>query len=258
MNATDIFLELNEKVKFDFEKNPFWWDGYGSFWVVIGAVLTQNTAWSGVERSLLNLKNYGVTTLEDFGGLSEFRLAELIAPSGFYNVKAKRLALLTKSIFDKFGDFENFKKKVSRGWLLKQNGLGFESADSILCYACEREVMVVDAYTNRYLKALDFEFESYDETAEWLSGFEREVVWERVKRCSDAELYARFHGLFVEFAKANRPKRASHTTRRAKIPDVEVEVLSDTATDVSKNKPKNSVKKRERERKEKKDAECLF
>ena len=132
-----------------------------------------------------------------------FFLAKLIKPVGFYNQKAKRLIALSRNILRDFGDFENFKENVSREWLLAQKGVGFETADSILCYACGKEVMVVDAYTKRLLKRKGYEFESYDEIKEWC---ERGVLesWDKLKDLYEDNLnlcFARFHGKIVEFMK---------------------------------------------------------
>lgn len=203
LRSEDLFLVLNKEVIFDFKENPFWWPEFGSFWVVIGAVLTQNTKWENVEKSFLNLKNAGVQSLEDVANLSEQNLANLIKPSGFYNTKAKRLSMLCKNILDKFGSFEEFMKNVSRKWLISQKGLGFESVDSILCYACSRDIMVVDKYTFRIFEFLDFTFESYDEARQWLEDIDRKCVYKAVGSISDNELFARYHGLIVEFCKSH-------------------------------------------------------
>ena len=94
-NAATIYNFLKEK---DLLKNSprYWWPNYGSFEVVVGAILTQNTTWKNVEKSLQNLQGY--TTLESFLQLDEETLKKAIKPSGFYNQKAPRLLQLTKNI----------------------------------------------------------------------------------------------------------------------------------------------------------------
>lgn len=204
MTPTEIFLALEKEVNFDFETNPFWWEGYGSFWIIAGAILTQNAKWQGVERSLENLKNAGVKELQDLASIPPQTLAELVKPSGFYNTKAKRLHSLCNAILQEFGSFEQFCQNAQREWLLAQKGVGFESCDAILCYACKRDIVVIDAYTSKILASLGFEFESYDEASEWLSGFDEVELGARLGEKSREELSARFHGLFVEFGKSKK------------------------------------------------------
>lgn len=71
LRSEDLFLALDKEVAFDFKANPFWWPEFGTFWVVIGAILTQNTKWENVEKSFVNLKNADVQSLEDVANLSE-------------------------------------------------------------------------------------------------------------------------------------------------------------------------------------------
>lgn len=185
-------------------RDPFWWPKSGTFWVIVGAILTQQAKWENVEKSLENLENFGVASLDDLASLPVETLAELIKPSGFYNTKAKNLHGLSQSILKKFGGFESFCEEVDREWLLAQKGIGEESADSILCYACLKEAMVVDAYTARLLEAFGYEFDSYSALQAWMvEGINNvskiETLYERP--LSPHELYARFHGKIVEFCK---------------------------------------------------------
>jgi endonuclease-3 related protein len=179
------------------ESPPFWWPNAGTFEVVVGAVLTQNTTWKNVERSLKNLKDY--LELESFIALNEAELKEKIRPSGFYNQKAPRLLQLSGKIKDEFQSFENFQKEVSRSWLLEQKGIGEESADAILCYACLRDEMVVDSYTKRLLKNFGIEFKKYGEYKEFLESELRE----RFAKEELFEIFAHFHGMIVEYNKRN-------------------------------------------------------
>lgn len=178
-------------------KPPMWWPAYGNFEVLIGAILTQNSQWTRVEVSLVNLE--GLLDIESLCDIEIDKLEELISPSGLFKSKAKYLKALAFSIKETFTDFESFCSEVDRAWLLKQKGIGPETADSILCYACKREAMVVDAYTARLLNAFGYEFDSYDELQAWcaegLNGhFDRDEL---------AKVYALFHGMIVEFVKAN-------------------------------------------------------
>jgi endonuclease-3 related protein len=202
-SSYELLMELRKK---DLLKNKpkYWWPNVGTFEVVVGAILTQNTKWENVEKALnqLKVKNEKLK-VEEIATYDYTYLAELIKPAGFYNQKAKRLIALSRNILRDFGDFENFKENVSRQWLLNQKGIGFETADSILCYACFKETMVMDAYTKRLVKKNGFEFESYDDMKEW---FERgiEENWDKVAEFYENDLnlcFARFHGKIVEFMK---------------------------------------------------------
>jgi len=197
-NSFDLFKAL-EGLKLLEHSPPLWWPAYGTYEVVIGALLTQNTQWSRVEVSLKNLRNHELLTVEAMAQLEAETLMELIRPSGLFKAKAKNLILLAQNILERFGDFETFSLDVDRNWLLKQKGVGPETADSILCYACTRPAMVVDAYTARLLNAFGYEFESYDELQEWCETGLRDVF------DSDqlSVVFARFHGMIVEFVKTN-------------------------------------------------------
>jgi endonuclease-3 related protein len=104
---------------------------------------------------------------------------------------------LSKNILQKYHTFELFQKQVTREWLLAQKGIGEESADAILCYACLRDEMVVDTYTKRVLKKFDTAFRTYGEYKNFLEApFRKEK-----KREELALLFANFHGMIVEYNK---------------------------------------------------------
>ena len=175
MNGADIFkflcglkLEFSE---FDWLENR----GLSEFELLISVILTQNTSWNNVLKALDNVRVAKIQSLEALNALETQQIATLIKPSGFYNQKAKRLKGFVGALLGEFGDMSEFKARVSRQWLLNVKGLGFESADSILNYLCQREILVVDSYTNRLAIALGYEFESYDELREFFqSGIESE------------------------------------------------------------------------------------
>jgi len=198
-NSYELLIELRRK-KFLQNSPKYWWPNVGSFEVVVGAILTQNSKWEKVEKALENLTNISLEKLAEF---NEFELAQKINSVGFYNQKAKRLILVSKNILKEFGSFEEFQENVTREWLLTQKGIGLETADSILCYACFRERMVMDSYTKKLLKKKGFEFETYDEMKEW---FENGIIenWDKIDNFYENNLnlcYARFHGKIVEFMK---------------------------------------------------------
>ena len=178
----------------------YWWPNAGAFEVVVGAILTQNTTWENVQKSLKNLENF--LKLDSFLSLHVNALKEKIRPSGFYNQKASRLLQLAQNIHNEFGDFNTFVKEVTREWLLLQKGIGEESADAILCYACYRDEMVVDSYTKRLLKMFAIEFKTYKEYKIFLEDGLKEAF-----TCKELNLiYARYHGMIVEYNKRNKLK----------------------------------------------------
>ncbi len=182
------------------ENSPdLWWPGYGTFEVVIGAILTQNSQWSRVEHSLENLRKCEIFTPESLAEISSETLMELIRPSGLFKAKAASIIRFCRNMIEEYGDFDSFALGVDREWLLRQKGIGPETADSILCYACGRPVMVVDAYTARLLNAFGYEFESYDELQEWCEAGIRNAFGDEEL----PEIFARFHGMIVEFVKRN-------------------------------------------------------
>ena len=176
-----------------------WWPNYGSFEVLVGAILTQNSQWTRVEVSLKNLRQENVLSIESLACMEIERLASLITPSGLFKSKAKYLKSLALALQESFGDFGTFCREVDREWLLQQKGVGPETADSILCYACKREAMVVDSYTARLLDAFGYTFDSYDALQEWCKkGFSAHF-----KEAKLPNVYALFHGMIVEYVKAN-------------------------------------------------------
>lgn len=132
-----------------------WWPGETPFEVIIGAILTQNTNWRNVERALTNLKDHGALTPQALRELPEEQLAALIRPAGYFNVKARRVKNFIDYVFTNYdGDLEGMAAvptRALRAQILSVNGIGPETADSILLYAFDRPVFVVDAYTKRLL-----------------------------------------------------------------------------------------------------------
>lgn len=133
-----------------------WWPAETELEVMVGAVLTQNTNWKNVEKAIANLKRRGLLSLQGLSSLSIFELAEEIRPAGYYNIKAKRLKNLINFVVENYqadlSRFLNEKTESLKEGLLLVNGIGPETADSILLYAARRPVFVIDAYTHRILK----------------------------------------------------------------------------------------------------------
>lgn len=202
-SSADLLLRLHELKLMNDDRFPHWWRHYGTWWILPEAILTQQTQWPKVEASVANLIHLGYDTPEKLIRAEQWKIAQAITPAGFYNQKTNRILALIKGMIDRFGDFETFAGEVEREWLLAHKGVGFESADAILCYGCKRPVMVVDAYTQRLLAALGFEMEDYHDIQGWLaSGIENE--FDRIESTLSLSLeltYAYFHGLIVEYAK---------------------------------------------------------
>jgi endonuclease III related protein len=132
-----------------------WWPGETPLEVMVGAVLTQNTNWTNVEKAIQNLNAKGLLSLKALNAISIQALAEEIRSAGYFNIKAKRLKNLVRFIFERYnGSLKGlFNEAIGslREGLLSVNGVGPETADSILLYALERPVFVVDTYTHRIL-----------------------------------------------------------------------------------------------------------
>ena len=176
-----------------------WWPSYGKFEVVVGAILTQNTKWSRVESSLQKLSLKKLLDINALISVDIKELQECIKESGFYKSKSIYLKELSFAIKEEFYSFENFCEKVDRAWLLKQKGVGFETADSILCYACKKDAMVVDAYTMRLLNSFGYDFKKYNEMQKWCE----DGLSPHFKKDELFRVYALFHGMIVEFVKLN-------------------------------------------------------
>lgn len=137
-----------------------WWPGDTPFEVMVGAVLTQNTAWRNVERAIANLKAAGYLSCHGILSCSDRDLAELIRPAGYFNVKARRLKALcaflaAQGVAERPGALHECAPLPElRRRLLAVHGVGEETADSILLYALGLPVFVVDAYTRRIFARL--------------------------------------------------------------------------------------------------------
>jgi endonuclease-3 related protein len=183
-------------------KDEWWWPNSGTFEVVVGAILTQNSSWERVEVALNALRSAKLLSLEAISKTTPEILEERINSVAFYRKKSKVLITLSQNILDKFGSFKRFQEEVDREWLLAQRGVGFESCDSILNYGCFRKVFVVDNYTQKLVKEFGFEFFDYLELQEWMEeGLRGKTLFEGF---SKAKEYAISHAMIVEFCKKNK------------------------------------------------------
>ena len=130
-----------------------WWQGDTPFEICAGAILTQNTSWKNAERAIANLKSARVLTPHKIHALSHDELAQLIRPAGYFNVKARRLRAFVDTVVEQHAGslkrlFEG-DTATGRERLLDINGVGPETADSMLLYAGNHHSFVIDAYTKR-------------------------------------------------------------------------------------------------------------
>lgn len=130
-----------------------WWPGNTRFEVITGAILTQNTSWTNVEKAIRNLKAARLLIPDKMHYIDSKTLADLIRPAGYFNIKAKRLKNFTSFLFRGYsGSLDRLFRKdraALRKELLDVNGIGPETADSIMLYAGSKPEFVVDAYTKR-------------------------------------------------------------------------------------------------------------
>ncbi|MEE8374474.1 MAG: hypothetical protein V3R87_12255 [Dehalococcoidia bacterium] len=135
-----------------------WWPADSPFEVIVGAILTQSTAWSNVERAMLNLKESGALAPASLRDLPLDELARLVYPSGYYNAKALKLKSFVEYLGsahqDSLESLFSLDVQLLRSELLAIHGIGPETADSIILYAAGQPVFVIDAYTRRILLRL--------------------------------------------------------------------------------------------------------
>jgi endonuclease-3 related protein len=195
-------LELYDKL-YSIYGPQHWWPGDTPFEIAVGAILTQNTNWSNVEKAINNLKVHKMLNAKIIHQLPLDRLASLIRPSGYYNIKAQRLRAFIDYLVSGYGgSMAQMKKGTTetlRNELLAINGIGQETADSILLYALGKPVFVIDAYTKRVLSRHDIidinaRYEEYQDL------FHRELD-------ADVQLFNEYHALLVRAGKEHcRPQ----------------------------------------------------
>lgn len=181
-----------------------WWPGETPLEIAVGAILTQNTAWSNVEKAISNLKSAGCLNFKKLSERSAADLARLIRPAGYFNIKAKRLKTFIRWVDETYGSLDKMFERPAdklREELLSVNGIGPETADSILLYAGGKPVFVIDAYTKRifsrhFLMSADDDYAAY-----------QKLMMTRLP--SDPRLYNEYHALIViagkEFCRKRNP-----------------------------------------------------
>jgi endonuclease-3 related protein len=174
-----------------------WWPGNSAFEVAVGAILTQNTNWGNVEKAIVNIKEQKALNANALHKMPHEKLASLIRPAGYFNVKAKRLKSFLDFLCNDYRGSMQRMKKVDisslRKRLLTVHGIGPETADSILLYALDKPVFVIDAYTKRVMSrhGLVAESASYHEL--------QEIFHKHLPL--DVQLFNEYHALFVMVGK---------------------------------------------------------
>lgn len=180
-----------------------WWPADSSFEVMIGAILTQNTNWSNVEKALYNLQQKINLDPEQILSLSQEQLEACLKPSGYFRVKTQRLLFFCRWYLSE-GGYHGLQKLSTdklRGMLLKVYGIGKETADDILLYAFDRPVFVIDTYTRRLLQRL--QMIRGKESYETLRSLFEVSLPKRV------DLYKQFHALIIVHGKQHCRKHKS-------------------------------------------------
>ncbi len=203
----DNKIQLIYQHLFDFFGPQDWWPGDTPFEIMVGAVLTQNTSWTNVEKAITNLKSFDLLSLPVLSSLPVEVLAEHIRPCGYYNLKAGRLQNLLNLINEKFdGDLDFFlgqELTVLREELLAVKGIGPETADSICLYAGAKPIFVVDTYTHRVLARHDLLLEDEADYAQT-----QEIFMDSLPQ--DVAIFNEYHALLVrlgkEYCKKSKPK----------------------------------------------------
>ncbi len=194
--------KIYQKLYFTFG-SQHWWPAETPLEVMLGAILTQNTAWKNVEKAISALKTKGLLNLNQLIRVSPQQLAQLIKPTGYYRIKTQRLLALIRWLHEK-GGIEKIKyipTPTLRAALLKCYGVGPETADSILLYALGRPVFVIDSYTRRILSRYGIiqGDEPYEILKEWIEKSIRLVIGDNTRQL--VSVFNEFHALLVQLGK---------------------------------------------------------
>ena len=172
-----------------------WWPGDTAFEIMVGAVLTQNTAWTNVEKAIANLKHARALTPETIVESPHRQLATWLKPSGYFNIKAKRLKAMCRWLIVQGGvrKLARLNTHDLRSALIAVHGIGPETADDIVLYAFNRPVFVIDAYTRRIFSRLGLI--KGDESYEALR-----YLFEKALK-SNVKTFNEYHALIVRHGK---------------------------------------------------------
>ena len=199
----DIYIRLLDRYG-----PQHWWPARTPFEVMIGAVLTQSTAWTNAEKAISNLNQADALTPAAIRALGLLELARLIYPSGFYNVKARRLMALCNYLVKAYNDdieaMSRLQTETLQDGLLGVLGIGEETADDILLYALCRPVFVIDAYSRRTFKRLGL--------AEGLISYADHQALFMRNLHGDVDMFGEYHALIVHHGREACKTRPLCTT----------------------------------------------
>jgi len=194
-----------------------WWPGRSRFEVIVGAILTQNTNWANVEKALRNLRRASALSPRGLARLSRTELARLLRPAGYFRQKTRKLAHFVRFLRQRYqGSLSQMFRTPTarlRAELLAVNGVGEETADSILLYAGRRPVFVIDAYTRRILHR-----HRLVSSAVSYRGLQK-LFEDNLPH--DAQLYNEYHALLVAVGKRYCHQRAPDCTACPLGPELE-------------------------------------
>lgn len=202
---SNLFLRVYDRL-YEYFGSQQWWPGETPLEVMVGAVLTQNTNWGNVEKAINNLKKAKKLSYAALRDLPVDELAAYIRPSGYYNIKARRLGNLLQMIDEEYEGEIGFlfedSLEGSRENLLRVKGVGPETADSILLYAAQKPIFVIDTYTHRVFSRhhlVEQDTDYFHLQQEFMDSLPQEV-----------SLFNEFHALIVavakEFCKKTKPR----------------------------------------------------
>jgi len=173
-----------------------WWPGESPFEVIVGAILTQQTSWNNVEKAINNLKKENLLDSKKIRDIKNEKLEKLIQSSGYYRQKTKKLKNFMNFLWEKYnGRLEKlFNQPIPklRENLLSVNGIGKETADSIILYAANKPIFVIDTYTVRLINRLEITKEKDYNKIQQL--FQKNLP-------QDTQLFNEFHALIVKLGK---------------------------------------------------------
>lgn len=191
-NGMEVYQRL-----YKYFGSQYWWPVFDrkntQFEICIGAILTQNAAWTNVEKALLNLLTAKLMSPRKLMSALSRKIQQAVRPAGYFNQKTKKLKLFSKFVLERGGLDALFLSPVSelRDALLGVWGIGPETADSIILYAARKPVFVIDVYTKRLLEVFNIRFRTYDEYQKF---FERSSP-------RQVKLWNEYHALIVAWGK---------------------------------------------------------
>lgn len=204
---TNSFIQPAYEALFERWGEQHWWPGRTRLEMMLGAILTQNTVWTNVEKAIANLRSNNALNIPALEKASREELAKWIRPAGYFNQKSDYIKGMVETIQERFDGSLNplfaLDTPTLRTELLSWKGIGPETADSILLYAAQRPIFVVDAYTKRFLSRHGWcdEKATYDSVAKLFTD----------SLPVDVQLYNEYHALIVRLGKEHcntKPKCA--------------------------------------------------